>query len=176
MSVLFLLVVLEWAVSSIWTAQAGLLWHLFHGNYAWFNGNKVQVPWDMWVQRPADDTLMIVREAPKYPILRSPAGTIIIGRFPGPAVDMSKDYRRFASANERARDGYQLRGVNKIKTEKGLGYCWELVRTDVSNVSISCQFDNDTLTAGFEGSLAYRTRFYDAIETASRGLLQTNQP
>jgi hypothetical protein len=129
----------------------------------------------MWMHRSADQTLTIVREAPKYPILRSPAGVIIIQRIPGRAADMSKDYDRIASDNERARNGYQFREVHRLTTAKGYGYCWEFVRLNSSYLSISCRFDNDTLAAAYEGSPAYRDEFYNAIETASGESSPSNQ-
>ncbi len=126
---------LVWVSLNVWTASVGLVWHLFHGNFTSFDGHRIHVPWDMWIHRSADQTLTIVREAPKYPILRSPAGIILIQRIPGRATDMSKDYDRIARDSERARNGYQFQGVHQLATAKGHGYCWELVRLDSSYLS-----------------------------------------
>ena len=60
--------VLIWGSLNVWTAPAGVLWHLFHGDVASFNGIKFHVPWDMWIHRSSDQSLMIVRESPRFPI------------------------------------------------------------------------------------------------------------
>lgn len=83
-----------WVSLDVWTAPAGLIWHAFHGSTVSFEGRKIPVPRDMWVRKTSDMAVIMIREAPKYPLLHSPAGTIVFERSPGRATDMSKDYAR----------------------------------------------------------------------------------
>lgn len=48
-----------------------------------------------------------------------------------------------------------------------LGYCWESMRTDLRALSISCWYNKDTLSAGFEGSPEYRKMFYSVLADLS---------
>jgi hypothetical protein len=162
-----LLAALVWISLNVWTASFGLVWHLFHGNFTSFEGHGIHVPWDMLVLRSADPSLTMVRETPKYPILRSPGGIILIERRSGPANDMSKYYDRIARANEQPQNGYQLQGLHKMSSAKGTVYCWEMDRLDASSLSISCWFDKDTLSASYDGSPVYRNEFFKAIEAAA---------
>jgi len=33
----------------VWTAPVGFVWHLSHGNFTSFDGQRIPVPGDMWV-------------------------------------------------------------------------------------------------------------------------------
>jgi hypothetical protein len=156
-----------WFSLNVWTAPVGLVWHSFHGNFTSFEGHRVPIPWDIWVGRSAKGSLMVTREASKYPILRSPAGTILIERGTGRAADMSKDYDRVARTNDPPPNGYRLQDIRQVLAAKGIGYCWEIVRVDSSYLSISCWFDKDTLAASYGGSPAYREKFYSVLATVS---------
>lgn len=158
---------LVWASSNVWTASAGLVWHLFHGTYVSFEGHKIRVPWDMLVPLSGDRALMIIREAPKYSLLHSPSATILIQRGARQPADMSKDYDRIARTNEQPPDGYRFQGVRQVSSPKGTIYCWELARLDAPYLSISCWFDKDTLAASFGGSPVYRERFYRVLAAVS---------
>jgi hypothetical protein len=159
--------VLVWISLSVWTVPVALVWHLFHGNLTSFDGHDIHVPWDMWIYRSAGQTLMITREAPRYSILRSPAGTMLIERSPGRATDMLKDYDRIARTNEQPPTGYRLDRIRQVPTAKGTGYCWELARIDSPYLSISCWFDKDTLAASYGGSPIYRDEFYKVLAAIS---------
>ena len=74
------LAVALWVSSDVWTGPAGLIWHVFHGNFVSLDGQKIRVPWDMWVLRSDDQNLTILRQPPKYSILHSPSGLMLIGR------------------------------------------------------------------------------------------------
>ena len=76
---------------------------------------------------------------------------------------MSMDYARIARVNEQPPSGYRLQGIRQFSAEKGTAYCWELVKLDSSELSISCWFDKDTLAAEFHGSLEYREKFYSMV-------------
>jgi len=156
-----------WLSLNVWTAPVGLIWHSIHGRSIIFDGHTVDVPWDMWVENSSAQSLMIIREAPKYPLQQLPAGTIIIQRGSGRAADMSKDYDRIVRADETPPKGYRLQGTRRLFSEKGTAYCWELARTDASHISISCWFDKDTLVAWYEGSPLYRDRFYRVLAAAT---------
>jgi hypothetical protein len=158
---------LVWVSLNVWTASLGVVWHVFHGNFTSFEGHRIHVPWDMLVLRSADPSLTMVREAPTYPILRSPGGIVLIERRSGPANDMSKYYDRIARANEQPRNGYRFQGIRQLSSAKGTVYCWEMDRLDASQLSISCWFDKDTLGATYDGSPVYRNEFYKAIETVA---------
>ena len=163
--VLFLALV--WASMNIWTAPAGMIWHACHGNFTSFEGRKIHVPWDMMVLRSSDQAISLLREPPKYPILASRSGIIQIMRTRAPATDMSKYYDRIAGANEVAPNGYRLQGLRQLSAPKGTVYCWEIARLDASHLSISCWFDQDTLSASYEGSRVYSQEFYNAVESVS---------
>jgi hypothetical protein len=160
---------LVWISLNVWTAPAGLVWHLFHGTSVSFEGHRIGVPWDMLVPLSGDRALMMIREAPNHPIpmLHSPAGTILIQRGAGRPIDVSKDYKIIARVNEQPPDGYRFQGVRQLSSAKGTIYCWELARLDASYLSISCWFDKDTLTASYGGSPAYRERFYQVLAAVS---------
>src|ERR1700735_1241730 len=120
----FLFLSLVWVCLNVWTAPIGMIWHIFHGNFTSFEGRKIHVPWDMWVLR-SPESITVLREAPKYPILRSPASIILIQRTEGAATDMSKYYDRISHANELPPNGYRLRGLRQLSASKGTVYCWE---------------------------------------------------
>jgi len=42
-------------------------------------------------------------------------------------------------------------------------FCWELTKTDLSSMTVSCLFDNDTLSASYDGSPKYLAGFYKAV-------------
>lgn len=159
--------VLVWASSNVWTAPAGVVWHLFHGSSVSFEGHQIGVPWDMLVPLSGDRALMIIREAPKYPLLHSPAATILIARGAGQPTDMSRNYDKIARANGQPPNGYRFQGVRQVSAAKGTIYCWELASLDASSLSISCWFDKDTLAASYGGSPAYRERFYRVLAAVS---------
>src|SRR6266571_589839 len=160
---ILLMGVLVWISLNVWTVPVALVWHLFHGNLTSFDGHSIHVPWDMWIYRPPGQALIINREAPRYSILRSPAGSILIERSPGRATDMSKDYDRIARTNERPPSGYRLDRTRRLSAAQGTGYCWELTRIDSPYLSISCWFDKDTLAATYGGSPIYRDEFYKVL-------------
>jgi hypothetical protein len=167
---------LVWISLNVWTASAGLVWHLFHGTSVSFEGHKIGVPWDMLVPLSGDRALMIIREAPSHPIpmLHSPAATILIQRDAAQPTDMSRYYDRIARANEQPPNGYRFEGLRKLSAAKGTIYCWELAQLDASYISISCWFDKDTLAASFGGSPAYRERFYRVLAAVSGAPAQSN--
>jgi hypothetical protein len=143
-----------WILFNVWTAPAGLFWHLFHGKFASFDGRRIHVPWDMWVSSSGVHSLSIIRDAPLHPFLHSPSGILLFVRRQGPATDMSKNYDRIATAY-RSRAGYLFQGVQELEGRNGIVFCWELTTADSSSSSISCLFDEDTLSANFEGSAVY---------------------
>jgi hypothetical protein len=160
---------LVWISLNVWTAPAGLVWHLFHGTSVSFEGRKIAVPWDMLVPLSGDRALMMIREAPSHPIsmLHSPAAVILIQRDAGRPTDMSKDYATIARVNEQPPNGYRFNGLRQLSASKGTIYCWELARLDAPYLSISCWFDKDTLAASFGGSPVYREHFYKVLAAVS---------
>jgi hypothetical protein len=166
---------LVWACMNVWTAPMGVIWHTFHGGSASFEGHKIHVPWDMIVLQQDDQSITIIREAPKYPILRSPRGVIQIARNRAPATDMSQYYDRIARTNELPPKGYTFQGLHQLSAPKGTVYCWEMARLDSSELSISCWFDKDTLGAALEGSPVYSQEFYKAVETVSGAYSPANR-
>jgi hypothetical protein len=160
---------LVWISLDVWTAPAGLVWHLFHGTSVSFEGHKVAVPWDMLVPLSGDRALMMTRQVPSHPIpmLHSPAATILIQRDVGQPTDMSKEYATIARVNEQPPNGYRFNGLRQLFAAKGAIYCWEVMQLDESYISISCWFDKDTLAASFGGSPAYRERFYKVLAAVS---------
>jgi len=165
-AVLYLSVALLYSMT-FWTAPLGIAWHLFHGTYTTFEGHRIRVPWDMWALHLDAGGLVIVRKVPKYPLLRSPAGIIGIGRGRGPATDMSKYYDRIARVNEHVPSGYRLQGRRQMSAARGTVYCWELASVDSSYLSIDCWFDKDTLGATYQGSSVYRDKFYAMVASVS---------
>lgn len=126
-----------WVSLDVWTAPAGLIWHAFHGSTVSFEGRKIPVPRDMWVRKTSDMAVIMIREAPKYPLLHSPAGTIVFERSPGRATDMSKDYATIAHANESpAQKGYQVQ-VLRFPAPNGPAFCWQTTHPDRSDLYIS---------------------------------------
>ena len=69
--------------------------------------------------------LAILREAPKYSILRPPYGILLVARDREPAIDMSNNYAKIDRANEQIIDGLRPIGVRKIPAAQGTAYCWE---------------------------------------------------
>ncbi len=47
----------------VWTAPVGFVWHLFHGNFTSFDGQRIPVPGDMWAHLADNGGLTIMREA-----------------------------------------------------------------------------------------------------------------
>lgn len=167
LAVVLLFGALEWVSLNVWTAPIGMVWHLFHGSFTPFDGHKIHVPWDMWVSNSADHSVVIIRPASKHPVLRSPAGVMLIDRSRRPVTDLSKNYERFARTLEHPLDGHQFLGVHRLSTPTGYGYCWEQSKFDFSELYITCVFEKDTLGGSYVGSSAYRKDFYAAIEAAS---------
>jgi hypothetical protein len=159
---LLVIVALVWITLDVWTAPLGFVSHVLRGTYASFEGQAVRVPWDMWVQLSDNDTLMIVRRAPTYPLLNSPWGTIMIQRGTGQPTNMARDFDKIARASEEL-NGYQFQDLHQLSAPKGTVYCWESLKNDSPTLSISCWFDNDTLAASYAGSPDYRSRFYNVI-------------
>jgi hypothetical protein len=160
---------LVWISLDVWTAPAGLVWHLFHGSSVSFEGHRVAVPWDMLVLHLDEKAFMMTRQVPSHaiPILHSPAAVILIQRDARQPTDMSKDYATIARVNEQPPNGYRFDGLRQLSAPKGTIYCWELARLDTPYLSISCWFDKDTLAASFGGSPAYRERFYKVLAAVS---------
>jgi hypothetical protein len=156
-----------WLMPTVWTAGHGLAWHALHGNFARFEDHQIQIPWDMWVVSSGNEALTILRQAPKYSVLHSPYGILVITRGSDPPTDMSKNYDRIAQSNEQTARGLHSLGVRKIFAAKGTGYCWESANSDLSIYSISCWFDKDTLAGSYEGAAAYREEFYKVISLIS---------
>jgi hypothetical protein len=164
---MILLALCLWFVPTVWTAGHGLAWHTLHGRFARFEDHQIQIPWDMWVVSSGNETLTILRQAPKYSVLHPPYGILLITRGSGPPTDMAKNYDRIAQSNEQTRGGLHSLGVRKILAGKGTGYCWESANSDLSNLYISCWFDKDTLAASYEGTTAYREEFYKVVSLIS---------
>jgi len=158
---------MAWLLLQFWTAPLGVCSHLLFGQAAFFEGHRIPVPWDMLVAGSTKDHLVLVRESPRFRLLRAPAGSIIVLRGPGPVTDMSKNYERIASANEQPPEGFSFHALRKFAGAKGTVFCWELASSDFSVTSVSCSFDNDTLAASFSGSSVYRERFYSIVQTIS---------
>jgi hypothetical protein len=153
---------LAWVCLNIWTVPAGMFWHLFHGKSASFEGHLLHVPWDMWASNTSAHDLSIIRAAPQYSLLHSPSGILLFVRWQGPPTDISKNYERIAAANG-SRMGYRFQGLQKLEGQKGSVFCWELAKTDLSSMTVSCLFDNDTLSASYDGSPKYLAGFYKAV-------------
>jgi len=156
--------VLVWIATFVWTAPIGLAWHLFHGNFAPFEGRKVPVPPDMWASRSDGGGLIIMREAPKYPLFHSPSAIMLLSLGRGSGRDLSKEKEydkisRIYAAPQR--DGYRLREVRRVSGVDRMGYCWELSRADSSY--ITCLFDKSSLGVTFDGSTEYRDKFYSVV-------------
>jgi hypothetical protein len=156
--------VVVWISLDVWTAPAGILWHLFHGRSTIFAGEKIVVPWDMWVDG-SSQSIAITREAAKYGLLNSPWGTIVLARGEGQRTNMVTDYGRIARSEEQLPKGFRLRLVREVRLEKRKGYCWESSRVDTPELMISCHFDNETFSAAFRGNSKYSNVFYEAIST-----------
>jgi hypothetical protein len=154
--------VLIWISLNVWTAPAGILWHVFHGRFITFGGQKIAVPWDMWVDGSSESTIMI-REAAKYRLLNSPWGTIVLARGAGKPTDLVTDNGRIVRSEEQLPEGFHLRLVREVRSGKRKGYCWESSRVDTPELIISCHFDHETLSAAFSGNSKYSNAFYEAI-------------
>jgi hypothetical protein len=154
--------VLVWISFNIWTTPAGMFWHLVHGKSASFEGHPIHVPWDMWVSSSNTNALTIIRQAPQYSWTHSPSGILLFVRDQGAPTDFSKNYERIAATNG-SQKGYRFQGLQKLEGQKGSVFCWELTKADSSSITISCQFDHDTLSARYDGSPMYRAGFYKAV-------------
>ena len=150
----------------VWTAPLGWMWHLLNGRFTTFEGQKIHVPWDFWVNRLDSGDIVITRPTAEYSLLHSPAGNMFIRRpRHGVQLDLSKDYDRVASrlVSSQESDGYELRTVRKLFIRNELGYCWEFMRSDSRALSVFCWFDKDTLAVEFVGSPEYREKFYSVL-------------
>jgi hypothetical protein len=151
----------------VWTAGFGLAWHLLHGKSTTLKGQKIQVPWDMFVLHSEDErTLELLRLAAPFPILKSPAGLIFISL--GPAK-LKPNLERLARAFAQPPKGCSLKAVRKINLGTGTVTCWEHVNTDSSWLYIDCISGNAILNGSFSGNPKYWNAFYGAIESASNG-------
>jgi hypothetical protein len=159
---------LIWISLNVWTAPAGILWHVLHGRFITFGGQKIAVPWDMWVNR-SNQSCLIIREAAKYRLLNSPWCTIVLARGAGQPTNMVTDYSRIAHSEEQLPEGFRLRLVREVRSGKRKGYCWESSRVDTPELVISCHFDNDTFSAAFSGNSKYSNAFYEAISADLAG-------
>jgi hypothetical protein len=160
---------LAWFFANVWTAPTGIGWHAVHGSDVAFQGQKIPVPWDMWVSNSDDEGLAITREAARDPLFRSASGLILISRTKagGTNLDMAKNYDRLTRENQDSPTGFIYKGVRELSAANGKGYCWESVSVDAQYDSISCLFDKDTLAASFVGSPGYRDKFYRIVDEIS---------
>jgi hypothetical protein len=157
---------LVWITLNVWTAPTGILWHVFHGRATAFGSQKIVVPWDMWVDRP-NQSLMIIREPAKYRLVNSPWGTIVLVRGRGQPTSPTSNYSRIARSEEQLPEGFRLQLVREVRSGKQRGLCWESSRIGTPEPMISCHFDNDTLSATFNGTSKYSDAFYSAISAAA---------
>jgi len=149
----------------VWTAPVGFVWHLFHGNFTSFDGQRIPVPGDMWAHLADNGGLTIMREAPKYRLTSAPSGIMMIQHVRGRAPDLSKEYDKIAESYKQPPQGYRLEQVRQVSGRVRNGYCWELVGAGgTPPLWISCQFDKNTLVLDFHGSPEYRDRFYSIVD------------
>ncbi len=153
-----------YAIPRIWTAPLGVLWHIRHGTFVEFEHQQIRVPWDMWVITSGDHALTILRQTPEFPVLNSPSGVILISRGSGAPTDFSKNFAKIAAAYERNLAGFHTLGLRKLSAKTGAVFCWEQGNVGLSELDISCLFDNSTLSAAYSGSPRYRDAFYNVLK------------
>jgi hypothetical protein len=155
-----------WASMDVWTAPMGLAWHALHGSSVSFEGRSIPVPWDMWVdQRP--DSLFMVRWAPKVRLFGAPHGVALILRTR--ALARRENEQRTGEAFAVPPRGYEFQGTLDIGGSGARGRCWKHARYDGEALSISCRFEEGTLSGSFEGSPKYEQAFYEGLTAVTAG-------
>lgn len=144
----------------------GIGWHALHGSSFEFEGHRITVPWEMAVF-PSRTGFAIVRQMPKYAILKPPYGSVLVTRGLGPPTDMSKNYQRILQAVQPPK-GYHLLDLRKFPGVKGTISCWEDADATASDLYIECWFDKDTLMATYSGTNTYRDMFYRIVSQLAK--------
>lgn len=153
-----------WAALNVWTAPLGLAWHLFHGQFAFFHGHPIKVPWDMFVLQSGGGNITILREAPRYAVLGSPSGLMIMVRVPRQSAGR-QGFGGSAPTYLQPPKEYQPSAGQKIELGQNV-FCSQYERADLPRFYIACSSTNDSFV--YEGDARYCDSFYSGVTAASK--------